>query len=401
MLMSTNKYYFLYISLLCVFFVQSSDAVEVSGRVGLEYSFFTEPARFENQHRGYASFVAEPEFYQSWNDDQDRITFSPFLRYQQHDDERRYLDIRGLYWLHVADEWELRLGIHKVFWGVTESLHLVDIINQTDYIENINAEAKLGQPMLEWSVIQDWGVLDLFLMPYFRERTFTGIKGRFRPQLAIDTDSPSYESSQEQKHLDIAARWYYNPGDSEVAISYFSGTSREPVIGLDMTGGQPSLTPYYPLIEQWGLEYQLTRGNWIWKLEAIHRQLDKERFASSVGGFEYTFYGIMSSNVDVGVLAEYLYNNEKEHAPTAFQNDSFVGFRIAFNNIKSTELLFGAIVDNDDQGQYFLFEASHRLTGELKLTIEGQAFNHIADSDPYFGSIHQDDYISIEISKYF
>lgn len=34
-------------------------------------------------------------------------------------------------WLVVEQDWELRLGVRKVFWGVTEGSHLVDIINQT------------------------------------------------------------------------------------------------------------------------------------------------------------------------------------------------------------------------------------------------------------------------------
>jgi len=54
------------------------------------------------------------------------------------------------------------------FWGVTEFQHLVDIINQTDLVENIDTEDKLGQPMINLALINDWGTVDLFIMPYFR-----------------------------------------------------------------------------------------------------------------------------------------------------------------------------------------------------------------------------------------
>jgi len=34
----------------------------------------------------------------------------------------------------VADDWELTTGVSKVYWGVMEAVHLVDIINQTDFV---------------------------------------------------------------------------------------------------------------------------------------------------------------------------------------------------------------------------------------------------------------------------
>ena len=61
----------------------------------------------------------------------DSFTFQPFIRIDQQDEERSHFDIRELAWLHVGNDWELRTGIRKVFWGVNESQHLVDIINQT------------------------------------------------------------------------------------------------------------------------------------------------------------------------------------------------------------------------------------------------------------------------------
>jgi hypothetical protein len=82
-----------------------------------------------------------------------------------------------------------------VFWGVTESSHLVDIINQSDFVENIDTEDKLGQPMVSLRWLPEWGTLDLFLMPLHRERTFQGLAGRPRLPLPIDQDNPVYESS--------------------------------------------------------------------------------------------------------------------------------------------------------------------------------------------------------------
>ena len=105
------------------------------------------------------------------------FTTQLFVREDSMDDERSHADIRELSWLYYSDDWELRLGISKVFWGVAESQHLVDIINQTDAVENVDGEDKLGQPMINLTLIRDWGNVDLFVLPYLRERTFTGVNG--------------------------------------------------------------------------------------------------------------------------------------------------------------------------------------------------------------------------------
>ena len=61
-------------------------------------------------------------------------------------------------------------------------------------------------------------------------------------------------------------------------------------------------------------------------------------FAATVAGFEYTFYQIMESNADLGLLAEIHYDGRDEvGAPaTAFDNDFFLGARLALNDTQDT-----------------------------------------------------------------
>ena len=146
-------------------------AGEWSGYVGMEYRGFVHPPLFPEQHRAYFSVAAQPEYYHRFEDTRDSFTFVPFVRADRHDPERSHADIRELTWLKVGEGHEWRLGIRKVFWGVTESQHLVDIVNQTDLVENVDAEDKLGQPMVNFALIRDWGTLNAFVLPGFRERT--------------------------------------------------------------------------------------------------------------------------------------------------------------------------------------------------------------------------------------
>ena len=83
----------------------------------------------------------------------------------------------------------------RVFWGVTESQHLVDIINQTDLVEHPNKESKLGQPMAHLTFSAEWGILEFFALTYHRARTYPGRHGRLRSAIPIDEEHVSYESA--------------------------------------------------------------------------------------------------------------------------------------------------------------------------------------------------------------
>ena len=137
---------------------------------------------------------------------------------------------------------------------------------------------------------KDWGLLEFFLLPYFRERTYPGIDGRLRTPLVIDTDNPLYESSAGEHHTDLALRWSHYFGDVDIGVSVFHGTGREP--GLVPGANGEALAPYYHQVTQVGLDVQYTREAWLWKLEAIGRDGLDDRFFATVAGFEYTFYGL-------------------------------------------------------------------------------------------------------------
>jgi len=119
--------------------LKSASAWEISGYAGIESLGFIHNPMYENQHNHYLSGVIQPEIFHEWDEGRQSFAFVPFYRYSQYDNRRTHFDVRELAWLKAADTWELRVGIRKVFWGVTESLHLVDIINQTDLVEKLMA----------------------------------------------------------------------------------------------------------------------------------------------------------------------------------------------------------------------------------------------------------------------
>ncbi|MHC4960991.1 MAG: hypothetical protein ACYTGA_02560, partial [Planctomycetota bacterium] len=162
---------------LLVFFATAVTAEipgEFAGGLTLEYRYFASEGAYQNNSRNQYSVTLNPEYLLSWNNDRSVLSFEPFWRSDSIDDERTHSDIRELSYVTSWENVELRLGVSKVFWGVSESQHLVDVINQTDGIENPNGKHKLGQPMINTTFVMPHGNLDVFILPYFRERTFAG-----------------------------------------------------------------------------------------------------------------------------------------------------------------------------------------------------------------------------------
>lgn len=376
-------------------------AGEWSGFVSVEHQGFLRAPLYPGQHRGYSSLVLQPEYYHQPENSKDSFTFVPFARADSNDPERSHADIRELTWLKVGEGHEWRLGIRKVFWGVTESQHLVDIVNQTDLVENVDAEDKLGQPMANFALIRDWGTLNAFVLPGFRERTFPGVEGRLRTDPRVDSDQASYESARERRHVDYALRWSNRFGGLDIGLSRFYGTSREPRLlpGLD-GNGLPVLVPRYDLIHQTGLDGQLTEGSWLWKLEAIHRRGQGPSYSAATGGFEYTFTGIFGTATDLGVIAEYLYDERGASAPTPFQDDVMTGLRFAFNDVQSSEILIGTINDRRSRAHTLNLEASRRLGRHYKLSLEARGFAGAPPTDPAY-VWRRDDYLQLELARYF
>lgn len=376
-------------------------AGEWSGYAALAYTGYAHAPLYADQARTNFAIAIQPEYHYQREDSKDGFTFIPFVRLDQRDTERSHADIRELAWVQVGAAHEWRVGVRKVFWGVTESQHLVDVVNQTDLVENIDGEAKLGQPMVNFAAIRSWGTLDVFVLPYFRARTFPGRGGRLRTELVVDTDQATYESSRGRRHVDYALRWSKSFSGIDLGVSQFSGTSRDPRLLLGSNGaGVPVLIPRYDLIHQTGVDVALTAGSWLWKLEAIYRRGPGLGYTASTVGFEYTLANIFNSAMDLGLLAEYLYDERGDLATTPFQDDIFAGLRLALNDPQSSELLLGVIQDRRSHARFFNVEASRRLGSLWKLGLQARAFARIPMNDLFFGA-RQDDYVQVELARYF
>lgn len=385
-----------------LFLVAAGAAVaDWRGELSLEARGFTQSPLDPAQHDGNLSLSGELEYHTRWDDGRQSFTFKPFARIDQHDAERSHVDVREAFWLFHDDGIEVRAGINKVFWGVTEVYHLVDVINQTDVLENPDGEQKLGQPMLKVSLEREWGTLDLFVMPWFRERSYPASEGRPRTQPRIAAELTRYENDRGDRHLDVALRWSRNLGDWDLGLAHFYGTGREPGLspGVD-DDGRLVLMPRYEIINQSSIDLQGAVDDWLWKFEAIHRTGQGEAFFAATGGFEYTFYGIVDGASDLGALLEVMWDERGTAATSPFNRDLFLGLRWVANDVDGSELLVGLVNDWENGSRFCNLEASRRLGNHWKLGLQARFWSNIDSADPFYGQ-RQDDYVELKATRYF
>lgn len=337
------------------------------------------------------ALILDVEFHHSWDRGRQLLTIAPYVRWDP-SGERNRIDFVELSWAYFWERWELRAGLREVFWGVSESQHLVDVINQRDLVVGGQGYVKMGEPMLALATVQNWGTVEFFLMPWFRERRFDGRAGQLWSPTPVDATQPVYESGAGKGHLDWAIRWSHTVGDWDFGLSHFSGTRREPgfLPGEDESG-RAVLVPYYDVVDQTAVDVQWTRGNWLWKLEAVTLNPTTGRYLAAAGGLEYAFVDYFS------VFAEYLYDSRGAEATTSFADDLFVGARLL---LQDGQLQGGAFVDRETWNSVLRLALTWRLGSSAKLMVGAGAFLGDESLEPNFAP-RQHDYLSLAVTRYF
>ncbi|MEM9725617.1 MAG: hypothetical protein AAF909_09160 [Pseudomonadota bacterium] len=390
------------------------ETVELFGNVEFEGTGFFQDPLLDEQTRDSVSVAIRPSLLLEWAGGDAAFTLTPFARLDSADERRRHWDLREAKFDFRGDRWALTVGADFVFFGRTEALQLVDIINSDDGVEDIDGEDKLGQPMVRFSYLTDgYGALSAYWLPYFREPTFPGTEGRLRPSLRIADEDVRYGSGAEEWTQAAALRWEQVIGDFDFGVTGFYGLSRdaafEPIVFEPIATppfARPTvLRPVYDEIAQIGFDGQFTSGPALWKLEAIGRtnQLDRtltnRDYVAVTGGVEYTFYSVFGGTGDLGVLLEGAWDSRGEDALTNLEEDVVYGLRYGFNDDRDTAILLFGATDVVSGGTSVRLEAERRIFDSWKLTMEGQGFlvTHPEDIEDDF---RRDSYLRLKLAYF-
>ncbi|WP_194972677.1 hypothetical protein [Aquiflexum lacus] len=363
----------------------------------VEHQYFPNEGAFPYQLNHFTSGAIKPKFSTISKSKKHQFVFEVFLRGSLNDAKRSHFDIREAYYRYNRDKWAVSVGAKKIFWGVTESAHLVDVINQADQVEAFDGSEKLGQPMVQFTLSSFIGSFEFYYLPIARRRQFPGQNGRYRFPEVLQREEIPFTTSLEEWHPSLAGRWYETFNKLDLGLSYFYGVAREPMfLGFDPSLG---LDLSYPIIHQIGFDAQYTVGALILKLEAINRKTERQEFFALATGFEYTLGNVANSGVDIGIVSEYLYDSRGVLTFSGLDNDLFIGSRISLNDIRGTTFLFGSIVDLNRTTTLFRFEGSRRFKGNWKADLLISALNNVSNEEILY-NFRQDDLLQMRISKF-
>ncbi|MEN8376595.1 MAG: hypothetical protein ABFS34_14200 [Gemmatimonadota bacterium] len=323
-----------------------------------------------------------------WDDRRQSLTVEPFLRLDLLADGRSRLDFRDLSWTRAWNRWALVVGSREVFWGTAESRHLIDEINQREPTATIRGYDKLAQPMLSAKAFMDWGVLEAFLLPFFRPRPFHGRSGRLSSPLPVADETAVFEAGSGRFHPDLAARWSHSLRAWDAGLAFFYGNGRDP--RLEQSGDTVWI-PHYDVVNRTMIDVQWTASRWLVKAEAVTRGSALSRYSAAVGGVEFAPRDFAS------VFLEYSYDSRGTEATTAQENDVYVGGRLL---TQDGSLQSGLFVDRYSGAALATAEARWRFGADIVLSVEARRFWGEASEQPPRAP-HQESFLAIAAERHF
>ena len=319
------------------------------------------------------------------------------------DKNRRYLNVKDLYYKHNFENSDLLIGRNTRFWGAMEFYNHTDTFNTKDWRDDpFDYDAKIGANNIAYTQyfenselsliakvheerqrVQDAESVNNFMPSSYYSDTLVTQKDRDRPTLYL-----KYSGSGEDTQIDYSLI-YQNGYDEQRYLAPVGATLQQHAYLVD------KVMAYATLVS----------GSTIYKTELAHTKSDDDKvsdYSQLSLGLEHTLYGVVGK-ADIGLLAEYYkYKAQDESKLGAkefgnlFADDVVLGFRYSFNDSADSDILGGVAIDRDNHEKIISLEYNTRLYNKYKL---GLSYQHLS---PKEGSLFKElDSAKVEFGYYF
>ena len=372
---------------------QPAFALEVNGTLSSRLDFYPDHAD-GTASEGRSAELKVDAFHDF---DESRIVGEFIVRGDEKDSGRRITEARQAYFRSPFVGFDVFVGNRQEFWGKAESKNVVDVINQSDAAANEGKSGKLGTPSISAERYLDIGDLQLWYIPYFREKTFNDSDAH--PSSGLPVSSAQYARKDGKDADDFAARLSSFAGDWDLAGSVFYGTARDPILSVAI--GSSALNPYYALQKSIGLEAQYTGDVTLLKWESLHGTqsslIGAHDFAAAVAGIEYTYYRPFETMWDIGLIGEIQHDDRPQAAANQF---GVVGVRLVFNDIADSNILFLVSADRKADQSFVSLEVSRRINDVTSVKLTSQFYN-ARTATSAFGQLSDDDAVTLTLNMFF
>lgn len=368
-----------------------------SGEAALVLRAYPQAPAGDQERTGRGVRLA-PEW--SWRSGDDLLRLEPLFQLENPGSGRSKVDLKEMSWSRRLGESTLDVGITRLFWGVTESRHLINVINPPDLALDYSGETTLALPLLRYDLPTSLGRLEWILAPWEREPRYPGNRGRPRTSLPVQAEiqHPDGRPAAFAVRLTLAGNGAY-----DAHLYHFQGLDREAVLTprFPLLGPPDALIASRQAIRQWGADLQVPWGNLLIKAEALLRQGYSRSFGAAVAGGEYTWSGVANSAADLGLLGELQYDDRPADAPLAPMKQAFyAGLRLALNDPASTEMLFGLLQANETHARIWRGEFRRRLGDDYTLEGRLDVFSKVKE-EPALTAYARDTVLELRLARHF
>ena len=341
--------------------------VEHYGSVQLNYDYYPDDAQYVDQDDAMGNVDLRPQMMVMTNEYE--FVLEPRVVVPHRGPA--YVDLKEAFVNTSVADFDVLAGNTTVFWGKAEAVNLVDIINTKDYSRGLRSGEKQGMPMVRVMTALGPGDAEFYLLPHFVENRYADSRSRQRTSLPISQDTTRFVAGDDKNDPGFAFRYSGYMGDLDYGVSYFSGISRDP--GFVIDGATMTLVPLYHEITQTGVDVQWIYGDTSFKAEVIRRtkQLNysgvAEDYNAGIFGVEHNYFGVMDSNADLAIFAEYARDTRKEDAASGLQDDVFAGAILSMNDVDDTQIRVITSYDLDYYSKSVTAEIERRVFDSITM----------------------------------
>jgi hypothetical protein len=369
------------------------------GHIGVEGEYFSH----DMPNKRDDAFALRGEFEGKTALENGEFKLKAKVIYDKDDHNRRYLEFEELYYRHDFEEWELLAGRNVLFWGALEVYNLVDVFNTKDTLDDpFDYDKKLG--VWNISITRFFENFEVSLLVRLKEED-----QKFQESESVYNFLPlDYDSHLKKEYHNRPSVFVkYSGSGEEVQVDYGvmfeAGYDDLRYFSYDLKRAKLYQNAYWVNKLMGYTTY--VKGDTIYKAEGAYAISDDVKVSDYLyvgAGVEYTLYGLWEKK-DLGLLAEYYgydrLNDTKltsEALGVLFQNDLYVGFRLSFNDVASSEILAGVDMDLDNHEKLYLLKYDTRLWEHYKVELQ---YQHLSPANGSF--FEKLDHVKLFAAYYF
>jgi len=318
------------------------------------------------------------------------------------DKERRYINVKDLYYKHEFENSDLLIGRNTRFWGALEFYNHTDTFNTKDWLDDpFDYDAKIGANNIAYTQYFDDSEFSVIAKVHEeRQRVQDGESvSNFFPSIYSD----NLETQKNRDRPTVYLKYSGSGEDIQIDYSLIYQNGYDEQRYLAPVGAE--LRQHAYLVDKVMAYATLVSGSTIYKTELAHTKSDDDKvsdYSQLSLGLEHTLYGVVGK-ADLGLLAEYYKYKERDESKLGakdfgnlFADDVVLGFRYSFNDSSDSDILGGVAIDRDNHEKMVSLEYNTRLYEKYKL---GLSYQHLA---PEEGSVFKEmDSVKLDFGYYF